>query len=309
VAGCVAGPPRKPDAPVRFDPTPRPMLDATMAHSFVFEGHRIAYEESGSGDRTVILIHGLTLNRKMQQPLAAALAGHGYRVINVDLLGHGESDRPERSWAYSMTRFGRLLLALIDHLEVDDAVLFGTSLGANSSLEAAVADSSKIRGMVIEMPVLEHSLIAIGATFLPLFALLRGGEPVMRVVARGLRRVPTKRIWGVDVLLDTVRQDPRATSAVLLGLFFGRVAPPRAERIRISVPTLVIGHHVDPVHPFSDAGMLAGELPQGRLLEASSILELRIAPERLTNEIARYLDGLWPEQASETSTAASAERR
>ena len=55
----------------------------------------------------------------------------------------------------------------------------------------------------------------------------------------------------------------------------------------------MIGHHRDPVHPFSDAGLLAEELPDARLLEASSILELRLAPERLTDEIAGFVDECW----------------
>jgi len=55
----------------------------------------------------------------------------------------------------------------------------------------------------------------------------------------------------------------------------------------------VLGHHRDPVHPFSDAGMLAKELPNGRLLEADSLVELRLRPERLTNEIAAFLDEVW----------------
>ena len=42
----------------------------------------------------------------------------------------------------------------------------------------------------------------------------------------------------------------------------------------------MIGHPRDPVHPFSDAGMLASELPNARLVNASSILELRLQPER-----------------------------
>ncbi|HEV2998256.1 MAG TPA: hypothetical protein VGX16_04055, partial [Solirubrobacteraceae bacterium] len=49
----------------------------------------------------------------------------------------------------------------------------------------------------------------------------------------------------------------------------------------------------DPVHPFSDAGMLAEELPNGRLVEADSLLELRLHPERLTEEIAAFLDEVW----------------
>jgi pimeloyl-ACP methyl ester carboxylesterase len=104
--------------------------------------------------------------------------------------------------------------------------------------------------------------------------------------------------WALDFVLDTVRQDPRPSAAVLQGLFFGRTAPPRGERRRIETPALVIGHQHDIVHPFSDAGMLAEELPNARLLQASSILELRLAPERLTGEIAEFLDECWRPRAA-----------
>jgi hypothetical protein len=58
-------------------------------------------------------------------------------------------------------------------------------------------------------------------------------------------------------------------------------------------PALVIGHQHDLVHPFSDAGELAAELPGARLLQASSLLELRVAPARLTREIAAFVDDCW----------------
>ncbi len=80
---------------------------------------------------------------------------------------------------------------------------------------------------------------------------------------------------------------------MLHGLFFGRVAPHRSERRTFKAPTLVIGHRRDPVHPFSDSGMLADEMPNARLLEADSIIELRMSPERLTTEIADFLDECW----------------
>jgi hypothetical protein len=47
------------------------------------------------------------------------------------------------------------------------------------------------------------------------------------------------------------------------------------------------------VHPFSDAGMLAKEMPNARLIEADSLIELRTSPERLTSEIAAFLDEVW----------------
>jgi pimeloyl-ACP methyl ester carboxylesterase len=95
-----------------------------------------------------------------------------------------------------------------------------------------------------------------------------------------------------------LRQDPKPSAAVLQGLFFGRTAPPRHERRAIETPALVIGHQHDMVHPFSDAGMLTEELPNARLLQASSILELRLAPERLTGEIGEFIDECWLPQSA-----------
>ena len=80
---------------------------------------------------------------------------------------------------------------------------------------------------------------------------------------------------------------------MLQGLFFGRIAPPRSERARIDTRALVIGHPRDPVHPFSDSDMLVRELSRARLVEASHMLEMRVQPDRLTNEIARFVDSCW----------------
>jgi pimeloyl-ACP methyl ester carboxylesterase len=285
---------------------------------FQYEGQRIAYTEYGGGptevreirsttsprrgrtarsaaaERPLILIHGLLLSQEMHRPLARDLAARGNRVITVDLLGHGESERPRDMWRYSMRSFAQQVLALLDHLELEQAVVMGTSLGANAALELAPAAPERLRGLVIEMPVLDNALLASALTFTPILVALTFGEPVMKLVSRTTRAVPRKLLphYG-NVLLDLVRQDPGPGAAVLQGLFFGHVAPHRTERHTLQTPTLVIGHRRDPVHPFSDAGMLAEELPNGRLLEADSLVELRLQPERLTDEIAAFLDEVW----------------
>jgi pimeloyl-ACP methyl ester carboxylesterase len=159
--------------------------------------------------------------------------------------------------------------------------------------------------MVVEMPVLDHALLGCALAFTPLMLALTFGERGMRALSFAARRVPSRPLpWQVDILLDWVRQDPEPSGAVLQGLFFGRTAPPREERRNFTAPALVIGHQYDIVHPFSDAGMLAAELPNGRLLEARSLLELRLAPRRLTDEIASFLDECWrPRQARRRAAA------
>jgi pimeloyl-ACP methyl ester carboxylesterase len=263
-----------------------------MPH-FVHGGHRLAYTVYGAGPRTSVLLHGLLLSQKMHRPLAKALARRGNRVITLDLLGHGQSDRPRDMSAYSMPFFGEQVIALLDHLELDEAVLAGTSLGANATLEAAAAHPDRVRGMVVEMPVLDNALLGCAIAFTPLMCALTFGEPVMKGVSWLTRRVPTGGVWGAEILLDTVRQQPGPSAAVLQGLFFGRVAPHKEVRRTIAAPALVIGHDRDPVHPFSDSDALVSELPDARLLRADSLLELRLSPERLTSEIGEFLDDCW----------------
>jgi len=260
---------------------------------FEYDGHRLVYDVYGQGPHTVVLMPGLLLSRKMQDPLARSLAERGNRVISLDLLGHGESDRPQDMWRYSMPLFSLQVVALLDHLEVREAVVGGTSLGANVSLETAMRIPDRLRGLVIEMPVLDNALLGCALAFTPLLVGYTFGAPVARLLAAGARRVPRGLHNLADVGLDWASQDPGPSAAVLQGIFFGRSAPPREERKTIKTKALVIGHPRDPVHPFSDSDMLVRELRGARLVEASSILELRLRPQRLTNEIGDFIDECW----------------
>jgi pimeloyl-ACP methyl ester carboxylesterase len=262
--------------------------------TFRHAGRRLAYTVYGEGERTCVLVHGLLFSQKLYEPLARELAERGNRVVTLDLLGHGRSDRPRDMTEYSMALYGAQLLALLDHLGLDEAVIGGASLGANTALEAAAAAPERVRGLLIEMPVLDNALLACAIAFTPLMIALTFGAPGMRLLSRVTSAIPAGRgPWFADIMLDLVRQDPEPGAALLQGLFFGRVAPPRSERVAITAPTLVIGHRRDPVHPFSDSDALVHELPDARLIEAESILELRLAPQRLTGEISAFIDDCW----------------
>src|SRR5262249_45489215 len=102
---------------------------------FEHNGFRISYDEYGAGERPLILIHGLLMNRGMFDRFGPTRAERGNRVIRVDLLGHGRSDRPAEMSQYSMTFFARQVEGVLDHLDLEDAVIGGTSLGANVTLE------------------------------------------------------------------------------------------------------------------------------------------------------------------------------
>src|SRR6185312_7490681 len=270
---------------------------------FDFDNHRISYAEYGEGDRPLVLIHGLLMNRRMFDRLGPEMAERGNRVITLDLLGHGRSDRPPEMSLYSMTFFARQVEALLDHLGLDQAVVGGTSLGANTTLELNHLAPERVKAMMIEMPVLDNALLAAAVIFTPIMVGLRFGEPVLKMLARGARRIPRTNPL-LDIGLDWLRQDPAPSSAVLEGLFLGSSAPHHQFRVQMTQPTLVVGHHADPLHPFSDSGMLAQELPNSRLIEATSILEWRLSPERLDRELAKFLDDVWDTPDPAVSSAA-----
>jgi pimeloyl-ACP methyl ester carboxylesterase len=257
-----------------------------------YQGHRIGFDVYGDGPRPIVLIHGLLMNRRMFERLGPALARRGNQAICVDLLGHGRSDQPDDLRQYSMPLFAEQVVALLDDLALEKAVVGGTSLGANVALELAVRHPNRVKGLFIEMPVLDNALAAVAAIFAPILLGLRLGRPAIELSSRLASLVPRTNFL-LDIGLDWVRRRPGPSVAVLEGLLLGETAPGREQRRLIDQPALVVGHPRDPLHPFSDSGMLVEELRGARLVEASSVLEWRTRPKRLNEELARFLDEVW----------------
>jgi pimeloyl-ACP methyl ester carboxylesterase len=279
---------------------------APLEDSFRYAGHRIAYDVYGEGDRVLVIAHGLLMNRRMYERLGPELASRGTRVIAVDLLGHGRSDRPADPRLYNMPAFAEQLVALFDHLELQAPVVGGTSLGANVGLELASRHPERVGALFVEMPVLDNALLGAAMIFTPILIGLRFGEPVLRWVAAGARRVPRSNQL-LDIGLDWIRQDPEPSRAVLEGILFGRTAPPREERQRLTMPALVVGHPSDPLHPFNDADMLVEEMPGARLVDAKSIWEWRLSPSRLDDELAQFLEEFYSREPAEVTDLRSAD--
>lgn len=265
--------------------------------SFGYDGLKIAFEHrgrrTGADERPIVLIHGLLLPRTHHYPLADALADRGNNVILIDLLGHGESDKPKHSRFYSMEIFGRQVIALLDHLDIPEAVIGGTSLGANVSIEVAAAAPDRTRGMIIEMPVLERAAPAAALVFIPLTIGYAQAAGFLQAAADAFKRIPRGASLYTDVLLDLLSRDPVPSAAVIHGLLTGRLAPHPNEREKIDTPTLILGHMRDLLHPFSDAEALHRELPNSELVQSNSFFELRFPPNRLSDRICDFLDEVW----------------
>lgn len=261
--------------------------------SFRFDGHELVYDEYGSGERLVVYLHGLLLDSDLNRGIALALAERGHRVVLLDLLGHGRSDKPVHASQYRIDSYADQVFALLDHLGAEQAVLGGVSLGANVSLFAASRQPERVRGMVLEMPVLENAVPSAATVFVPLLVLVHYGRSLLRGTSWVAGRLP-RTPWSVlDSVLHVAALPPESMAAVLHGILVGPVAPTREQRTGIDVPTLVLAHAFDLIHPFNDATNLARHLPNASVVRARSPAELRLRPKRLTAEIAEFLERVW----------------
>jgi pimeloyl-ACP methyl ester carboxylesterase len=257
----------------------------------------LSYEVHGSGDRLLVYMHGLLLDAAVNRRLARDLADAGNRVVLLDLPGHGRSDKPRRAAAHRMDAYARRVVHLLDELGAAQAVVGGVSLGADVTLQVALLAPERLRGMILEMPVLEQATPFAALLFTPLLTVTYYGTPLLRRLSRLARRVPRHLLGPLDQLFGPLTLDPEEMVAVLHGVLVGPVAPTEEERSLITTPSLVIGHRADRLHPLSDASRLAAQLPNARLVEARSMVELRVTPARLTTQIVEFLDEVWSEPA------------
>src|SRR6266550_4014892 len=93
------------------------------------DGVRVHYQEAGkSTDPVVVLIHGFSSSTLVWSRVFLRLADEGFRVIAVDLLGYGYSGKP-RAGNYTIEGQARMIVGLLDKLEIEQAHVVGSSYG------------------------------------------------------------------------------------------------------------------------------------------------------------------------------------
>ena len=105
--------------------------------SLVHQGYELVYDTYGQGERLIVYLHG----RLLDADLNRGVAERGNRVVLLDLLGHGRSDKPTHASAYRIDSYEARVFALMDELHARNAVLGGLSLGANVSLFDRVGEA------------------------------------------------------------------------------------------------------------------------------------------------------------------------
>ena len=113
--------------------------------------HTVAYTEWGDPDaaRVAICVHGLTRQGRDFDPLAVALAQHGYRVICPDLVGRGRSGWLTDPADYDLPQYVSDMVMVIARSGAAEVDWIGTSLGGLTGMQLAGSARAPIRRMVI----------------------------------------------------------------------------------------------------------------------------------------------------------------
>jgi len=234
------------------------------------DGVTLAGEEAGEGV-PVVLLHGLTATRRYVVMGSRSLERGGHRVVLYDARGHGRSSPAPDPGAYGYDRLAADLLAVLDELGIDRAVLAGASMGAHTIARAALAHPERVAAVVLATPAFDPEADPDLERWDRLSAGLREGGVDGFVDAYGEPEVP-------EAFKDTVRrilrqrlsahEHPEAVADALRAVPRSRPFEAWDDLAAIDVPVAVVASRdeADPEHPFAVAQRWAEALPAARLL-------------------------------------------
>lgn len=123
--------------------------------AFQNDGLTLAYDDitpAGGARTTVVLIHGFVSNRNeawRRTGWYGAFERRGCRVIALDQRGHGESAKPHEPEAYLRANLAGDVLALMNHLQIAQADVFGYSMGARTALATGLAAPERVSNLIL----------------------------------------------------------------------------------------------------------------------------------------------------------------
>ena len=257
---------------------------------FSHDGIDFHYRDEGSG-LPFFFQHGLGAD--VSQPFSLFEPPSGVRLLSFDCRGHGETRPLGDPEKISIDAFADDLLALMDHLKIERAIVGGISMGAATALNFTLRFPDRVLGLVLSRPAWLESPYA-------------GNVNIFSTMAQLIRQHGARRgaelFQQSETYREMLRESPD-TAASLLSQFTQPRAEEtvaRLERIpshtprhtrkewaTITVPTLVLANRQDPIHPFAYGETLA------RIISGAEFRELTpksVSVERHTADVQRHLE-------------------
>jgi pimeloyl-ACP methyl ester carboxylesterase len=269
-------------------------------------GYRRAFRIAGSGP-VILLIHGIGDNSTTWTTVQAKLAQR-FTVIAVDLLGHGQSDKPRAD--YSTAAYANGMRDLLSVLDIERATVVGHSLGGGVAMQFAYQFPQLVERLVLVGAggVTKDVNVALRLASLPMgseaLALLRLPLvlPALQIFGRAAGLVLGSTAVGRD-LPDVLRiladlPEPMASSAFTRTL--RAVVDWRGQSVTMldrcyltqSVPVQIVWGAEDVVVPVSHARMAHAAMPGSRLevFEHSGHFPFHDDPDRFIEVVERFID-------------------
>jgi pimeloyl-ACP methyl ester carboxylesterase len=120
-------------------------VSATAGTAKSADGIPIHYEVQGTGEPTLVLVHGWAIDSRYWDAQVAPLAA-SHRVVTLDLAGHGRSGAGRKDW--TVEAFADDVRAVMDALSLKQVVLVGHSMSGNVILEVARAAPDRVVGLI-----------------------------------------------------------------------------------------------------------------------------------------------------------------
>lgn len=287
--------------PLAFDD-----IDYGYDVNYALDAPRLAYIDEGTGDKTILLVHGLASNAGFWRYNIDALADAGYRVIAVDLPGYGKSAKG--AYPYDMTFYAGTLARFIEALDLDPLIYVGHSMGGQIGLTLALERPELIDQLVLAAPAgieafdegegawLANVLTEDGIVNVP-------EEAIRRNLAMNFYRWDGDRLeWMVEERARMAKSDEMDEFAyAVIRSVHGMIDEPTTPFLsEVSVPTLVVYGQYDGLipnpylHPGTPRGVFAEgveAIPDAELVEipdAGHLLQIE-RPEAFNEAVLDYL--------------------
>ncbi|WP_328744055.1 alpha/beta hydrolase [Streptomyces sp. NBC_00285] len=235
------------------------------------DGGTIAYELSGVAGPLVVVSHGMGDSREAYRFLTPALVEAGYRVVAVDLRGHGESSV---GWAsYTRTDLAGDLIALVKHLG-EPAVLIGHSI-AGGAVTIAAAKAPELITAVVELaPFTRKQQLRLGD--LRVAGYRRGLTHLMGTTILGSTRqwakyldvaYPGSKPADFDTRTGQITAMLQEPGRMKVLQAMGKISPADAgeQLANVTCPVLIVQGTLDPdwASPQAEGEAIVADLPSG----------------------------------------------
>jgi pimeloyl-ACP methyl ester carboxylesterase len=259
--------------------------------SFQSRGRNLAFDDivpHGGAAGTVVLIHGFATNRAenwRRLGWLGAFERKGWRTVALDLLGHGESDKPHDASAYDRADLAGDVVALMDHLGLGRVDLMGYSMGSHLALSIALTEGDRIANLILG---------GVGAR------MLTGGGPApgatmtmaQAMQAPEVSAIPDPTLRGFRQFAENQGEDRLALAACSEG---AAAALSADHLLRLRTPTVVIAGSRDDIA--GDPRVLADAIPGAKSVTLPACDHFSAIPHALFKAaVFDFLDGWLDEE-------------